>query len=76
MAYDSSKSYKWDPSASFTISGREFGLFLNTCRAILNTEEAARIFLVQECAQMLEKQLAAGVESGIVTEQEAKKEEK
>lgn len=72
---NNNKRYVWDPQASFTISGREFALILNTFKNILNTEEAARIFLAQECAQIMERQLEEGIKSGIVKEEEEPKKE-
>ena len=66
--YDPNKRYTWQPEDKFELSGREFGLILNTLRAILNTEEAAKILLAQQANAMIEASLARGVEEGIVKE--------
>ena len=52
---------------NFTISGGEFGMLLNTLRAITNTKEAQTIFLAHEAGDVLENTLASGVEAGIVS---------
>ena len=39
--YDANKRYTWTPEDTFTLSGAEFGLILNTVRAYLASEEAA-----------------------------------
>lgn len=66
--YDPNKRYTWQPEDKFELSGREFGLILNTLRAILNTEEAAKILLAQQANAVVEGALARGVEQDIVKE--------
>lgn len=66
--YDPNKKYSWQPEDKFELSGREFGLILNTLRAILNTEEAAKILLAQQANLVVEGALARGVEQDIVKE--------
>ena len=66
--YDPNKKYSWQPEDKFELSGREFGLILNTLRAILNTEEAAKILLAQQANAVVEGALARGVEQDIVKE--------
>jgi hypothetical protein len=68
ISYDPNKKYTWTPDDQFVISGGEFGLILNTLRAVLNTPEAARILLANKANDVVEAVLARGVESGIVTE--------
>jgi len=66
--YDPNKKYVWTQQDTFTLSGAEFGILLNTLRAILNTQEASRILLANQSNNILEELLANAVESGIVKE--------
>jgi len=66
--YDPNKRYSWSPEDKFELSGREFGLILNTLRAILNTEEASKIILAQQANAAIEAVMAKGVEADIVKE--------
>lgn len=66
--YDPSKKYTWTPDDSFTLSGGEFGLILNALRAVLNTEEAARILIAKEANKIVEGALQRAVESGVAKE--------
>ena len=66
--YDANKKYTWSPEDKFELSGRDFGLILNTLRAILNTEEAAKILLAQQANAAIEAVLAKGVEADFVKE--------
>lgn len=66
--YDPSKRYTWGPEDKFELSGRDFGLILNTLRAILNTEEAAKILLAQQANSAIEAAMAKAVEAGTVVE--------
>ena len=66
--YDPNKRYSWGPEDKFELSGREFGLILNTLRAILNTEEAAKIILAQQANAAIEAVMAKGVEMDSVKE--------
>ena len=68
ISYDPNKKYTWTPDDQFTISGAQFGLILNTLRAVLNTPEAARILLANEANNVIEATLAKAVEAGIVIE--------
>lgn len=67
-SYDPNKKYTWTPDDQFTISGAQFGLILNTLRAVLNTPDAARILLANEANNVIEATLAKAVEAGIVIE--------
>lgn len=69
-SYDPDKKYTWGQEDSFILSGSEFGLILNTLRAIVSTPEAARILLAAQAAETLEGTLARAVENGIVKEVE------
>ena len=66
--FDPTKKYTWAQDTVFTISGSEFGLLLNTLRAITSTKEAQTVILAQQAGDVLEKTLASGVESGIIVE--------
>lgn len=66
--YDPNKRYTWTPNDKFELSGAEFGMVLNAFRATLSTEEAARILLINEANQAVERALAAAVEADIVKE--------
>lgn len=68
ITYDPNKKYTWTPNDIFELNGQEFGLILNTIRAILSTEEAAKILLADKTNQAIEKVLAKAVEAGIVKE--------
>ena len=66
--YDASKRYSWTPEDKFEFTGAEFGLILNALRAILNTEEAARILLINEANNAIEGVLAKAVENDVAKE--------
>lgn len=68
ITYDPNKKYTWTPEDSFILSGGEFGVILNTLRAILNTPEAAKILLANQANNIVEGTLAKAVESGVVLE--------
>jgi hypothetical protein len=66
--YDKNKNYKWDTDSQFSFSGAEFGMILNTFRAILSTEQAAQILLVDRANSIMEEKMKQYVESGIIKE--------
>jgi hypothetical protein len=66
--FDPTKKYTWAQDTTFTITGGEFGLLLNTLRAITSTKEAQTIILAVEAGDVLEKALSNGVETGKVVE--------
>ena len=68
--YDPSKRYTWTPEDTFMLTGAEFGLFLNTVRAYLSSEEAARFQLMMQANEVIEKLMIAGVESDMIKEVE------
>jgi hypothetical protein len=68
--YDANKKYSWSADDSFIFSGGEFGVLLNSLRAILNTPEAAKILLANQANTLVEKALATAVENGVVKEAE------
>jgi hypothetical protein len=66
--YDPAKKYTWTPEDSFTLTGAQFGLFLNTVRAYLSSEEAARFQLMIQANEVVEKLMIEGVESDVIKE--------
>ena len=67
-SYNPSSKYTWTPEDTFTLTGAEFGLFLNTVRAYLSSEEAARFQLMMQANQVIEKVMVSGVEADIIKE--------
>lgn len=68
--YDPAKRYTWTPEDTFTITGQQFGLILNTVRAYLSSEEAARFQLMMQANEVIEKLMIEGVEADIIKEVE------
>lgn len=66
--YNPSAQYTWLPEDVFELTGKEFGLILNALRAVLNTEEAARILLTHQASLALENVMKDSVEKGIIKE--------
>jgi hypothetical protein len=73
--YDPAKRYTWTPEDTFTLTGQQFGLFLNTVRAYLSSEEAARFQLMMQANEVIEKLMIEGVENDTIKEAEAPIEE-
>jgi hypothetical protein len=73
--YDRSKRYTWTPEDTFTLTGQQFGLILNTVRSYLSSEEAARFQLMVQTNQVIEELMIQGVEADIIKEVEAPAEE-
>lgn len=68
--YDPAKRYTWTHEDTFTLTGQQFGLFLNTVRAYLSSEEAARFQLMMQANQVIEELMIKGVESDMIKEVE------
>jgi predicted component of type VI protein secretion system len=66
--YNPNSKYTWKPEDTFTLTGAEFGLILNTVRAYLGSEEAARFQLMIQTNQVVEKLMKEAVEADVVTE--------
>lgn len=66
--FDPNKKYTWAIDSEFTLSGNDFGILLNSLRAILSTEEAQRILLADKASQIMEATLGKAVENGSVVE--------
>jgi len=69
--YDPAKRYTWTPEDTFTLTGQQFGLILNTVRAYLSSEEAARFQLMMQANEVIEKLMIEGVENDTIKEVEA-----
>lgn len=63
--YDPRKNYSWQPNSTFVMNGEEFGIILNSLRALLNTPEAQRILLADKANKVIENSLARAVEVGV-----------
>jgi len=68
VTYDPNKKYVWTPDTQFVLTGGEFGAVLNTLRAILSTQDAARILMANQTNTIIEGLLAKAVENGDVKE--------
>jgi len=66
--YNPAKKYTWTPEDTFTISGQDFGLILNTVRSYLSSEEAARFQLMVKANEVVERLMIEGVEADIIKE--------
>ena len=66
--YNADSRYTWTPEDTFTLTGAEFGLILNTVRAYLASEEAARFQLMVQTNDAIEKVMSRAVEADIVKE--------
>lgn len=66
--YNPEKNYTWDKDATFELTGAEFGMLLNTFRAILNTEQAMQILLVDKASSIMEHKMSEYVEKGTIKE--------
>lgn len=63
--FNPEKQYTWQQDDVFEMSGKDFGLILNTFRAILNTEEASRVIATHRASVVMEAVLAQNIERGI-----------
>jgi hypothetical protein len=68
--YNPNAKYTWTPEDTFTLSGQDFGLILNTVRAYLSSEEAARFQLMIQTNQVIEKIMKEAVENDVIKEVE------
>jgi hypothetical protein len=66
--YDHNKKYTWSNDEKFEITGRDLGLFLNTCRAVLSHDMATPILLADRANEAVEKIMAEYVEKDIIKE--------
>ncbi len=66
--FDPRKKYTWSSDTTFTLSGNQFGLILNTMRAIISTREAQTILMASEASDILDGIMAESVANGVVVE--------
>ena len=66
--YDPKKQYKWELDDEFKLNGNEFGLLLNTFRAILKKPEAQEVLLANQANNVIEEVLKRSVEDGVSQE--------
>jgi hypothetical protein len=66
--FDPNKKYTWNQDELFTLTGSEFGLLLNSLRAVVSTKEAQTIILASKAADLIEEVLIQNVEKGIIKE--------
>ena len=66
--YDPAKKYRWEPTTVFPLSGEEFGVILNSLRAILNSPDSQRILLANKANEAIENALSKAVQAGLVKE--------
>jgi len=66
--FDPSKKYTWSNDTKFTLSGNEFGVLLNTVRAILSTREAQVVLMASQASDALDMIMADQVAKGNVVE--------
>jgi len=59
-------AYQWEENAKFELTGKEFELFINVTRAILNDAESQKVLAVLELSKVLEQKLVDGIQNGIV----------
>jgi phage baseplate assembly protein W len=66
--YSPDKKYTWGPEDQFTLTGNEFGLILNSLRAVLGTPEASRVMLAHQANNIIENMVQRAVEEGVAVE--------
>jgi hypothetical protein len=68
VTFDPSKKYTWSNDTKFTLSGNEFGVLLNTVRALLSTREAQVVLMASQASDALDMIMADQVAKGNVVE--------
>ena len=68
--FNTNKQYQWNPQDKFELDGTAFSILLNTCRAILGSEEGMKIMAVKQASDKLEDILRQAVNTGAVKELE------
>ena len=63
--FNPEKQYTWQQDDVFEMSGKDFGLILNTFRAVLNTEQASLVLATHRASIVMESVLAQNIERGI-----------
>ncbi len=69
IKYDPNKDYKWNPTDTFVLTGNDFGLVLNTLRALTTAPIGLKtLIMAQKASEAMETSLKAAVEVGVVSE--------
>jgi hypothetical protein len=66
--YDPEKMYTWAMDQTFSLTGQEFGILLNTVRAKVSTPEALEYRRLFACNDIIEQMMEKGVAQGIIVE--------
>lgn len=68
VKYDPMKTYTWEPTDVFEITGEQFGGMLNILRGIVGTPEAAKVFAAEHAIKQFELVMKKAVEAGVIVE--------
>lgn len=66
--YDPSKSYKWEPTDKFILSGLEFDQIFKSLRALSQAPEFQQFLALQAGLKTVEEVFIQAVEAGVVVE--------
>ena len=67
--YDPNKKYKWTPNDTFVLTGNDFGLVLNTLRALTSAPIGLKtLMMAAQANEAMEVSLKVAVEIGLVKE--------
>jgi len=72
--YDPSKKYTWPKDAKFELTGDQFGLWLNSVRGKVTSEDAMEFRLAFQANDVIENIMATGVGVGVIVEVDESKE--
>jgi hypothetical protein len=65
-SYDPTHTYKWEKDTKFELSGEEFGMVINSLKAIAATNEAIMYQQIYQALQKVEAALSKAIEEGKV----------
>jgi len=65
-SYDPTHTYKWEKDTKFELSGEDFGMIINSLKAINATSEAAMYHQLYLALQRVEAALSRAIEEGKV----------
>jgi len=66
--YNPSLKYTWDKNAKFELTGEQFGLWLNSVRSKVSSNEAIEYQMAFRSSEVIEDIMAAGVAAGVIVE--------
>lgn len=66
--YNPALKYSWPKDAKFELTGDQFGLWLNSVRGKVTSQEAMEYRLAFESSDVIEGIMKAGVEAGVIKE--------